>query len=173
MELFDLFDKDRKPTGEIMERGTPVPKDRYRQVVHIVIFNKNGKMLIQQRQSFKKLWPSKWDITVGGSVISGEKSYQGAERELFEEIGVKVDFSNIRPVFTANFDGGFDDFYIINLDLDINDLTLQEEEVQDAKWASYEDVKNLIKNDMFITYHNGVIDLLFSLQNKHYGFIND
>ena len=125
MELFDLFDRDRKPMGELMERGTPVPKDRFRQVVHIVIFNKEGKMLIQQRQSFKKLWPNKWDISVGGSVISGEKSYQGAERELFEEIGVKYDLSNTRPSFTANFEGGFDDFYILNLDLDIDSLILQ------------------------------------------------
>lgn len=173
MELFDLFDKDRKPTGEIMQRGTSVPKDRYRQVVHIVIFNNVGEMLIQQRQSFKKLWPSRWDITTGGSVISGETSNQGAERELFEEIGVKVDFSSIRPVFTANFEGGFDDFYILNMDLDVDKLSLQEEEVQDAKWASYEEIKKLMDNDEFISYHNGVIELLFSLKNKHYGFIND
>ena len=173
MEIFDLFDKNRCLSGETMVRGTKVPENRFRQVVHIVIFNSEGKMLIQQRQSFKKLWPNMWDISVGGSVISGENSYQGAERELFEELGIKMNLSNIRPAFTANFEGGFDDFYIVNLDININDLILQESEVQSAKWASLEEVKELKNNGKFLNYRNGVVELLFDLQNRHYGFVND
>ena len=71
MELWNLYDRDRHPTGEILERGKPVPPGRYHLVVHVVIFNSKGEMLIQQRQPFKEGWPNLWDITVGGSPLPG------------------------------------------------------------------------------------------------------
>ena len=58
MELWDLYDRDRHPTGEVLERGKPVPPGRYHLVVHVVIFNSKGEMLIQQRQPFKEGWPN-------------------------------------------------------------------------------------------------------------------
>ena len=71
MEIFDLYDCARRPLGRTMIRGTQTPPGCYRLVVHVCIFNSKGEMLIQQRQSFKDGWPNMWDITVGGSVISG------------------------------------------------------------------------------------------------------
>lgn len=57
MELFDLYDDERRLTGETIERGDPLPESRYHLVIHICIFNSEGKMLIQQRQPFKKSFP--------------------------------------------------------------------------------------------------------------------
>lgn len=54
MELFDLYDDERNFTGETIERGKPLPENRYHLVIHICIFGSDGKMLIQQRQPFKK-----------------------------------------------------------------------------------------------------------------------
>ena len=53
MELWDLYDRDRHPTGEVLERGKPVPPGRYHLVVHVVIFNSQGEMLIQGKGSTK------------------------------------------------------------------------------------------------------------------------
>ena len=53
-------------------------------------------MLIQHRQPFKSGWSDLWDITVGGSAVSGDTSQTAAEREVLEEIGYKLDLSNIR-----------------------------------------------------------------------------
>lgn len=60
MELFDLYDDERNFTGETIERGKPLPENRYHLVIHICIFGSDGKMLIQQRQPFKKGFPDKW-----------------------------------------------------------------------------------------------------------------
>ena len=116
MEKVDLIDKNRISLKKTVEKSYFVNNVKNKdsncfvQVIHITIFNKKGEMLIQQRQSTKKLYPNLWDLSVGGSVISGETPCDGAERELFEELGIKYDFSNLRPKLTTNFDGGFDDY---------------------------------------------------------------
>ena len=173
MEQFDLFDKYRIPTGKVMERDTKEPENMYRQVIHVIIFNSNGEMLIQQRQSTKKSWANMWDISIGGGVVAGEKPDDAAQRELSEELGISFDFSKIRPSFTSNFNNGFDDYYIINMDLDISTLKLQESEVQAASWASLEEIQELIGENKFIPYRKGLIQLLFNLKDSHYGALDD
>lgn len=166
MELWDLYDRDRIPTGEIHQRGTPLPQGRYHMVVHVVIFNTRGEMLIQQRQPFKEGWPNLWDITVGGSAVAGDNSRTAAERETMEEIGLRIDLSNEQPKLTLPFDVGFDDIYTLTMDVDLASLTLQESEVQSVRWASEEEVLAMLADGRFIPYHRAFIQLLFALRNS-------
>ena len=161
MELFDLYDCRRRPTGQTMIRGERTPTGCYRLVVHICIFNSKGEMLIQQRQSFKEGWPNLWDISVGGSVIAGETSQQGAHRELLEELGLDVDFSEMVPALITTFTQGFDDIYVLNMELEPARLRLQESEVQAARWATKEEVLELLDSGRFIPYQKGLMDYIF------------
>lgn len=160
-EKWDLYDIDRVKTGEIMERGKAIPPDRYHLVVHVCIFGSDGRMLIQQRQPFKEGWSNLWDVTVGGSAVSGDTSRTAAEREVMEEIGLPISLDGERPRFTLNFDVGFDDFYCVKRDVDISALKLQYEEVQAVKWAAKEEILAMIENGEFIPYHKSLIELLF------------
>lgn len=166
MEIFDLFNDERLPLGKTIERGQKCGVGENRQVVHICIFNSQGQMLIQQRQSFKKNWANLWDISVGGCCISGETSKQSANRELFEELGIEYDFADNRPYFTVNFDNGFDDYYFITKDINIEDLVLQKEEVQSAKWANKEEILSLRKSGEFVPYVESFLSALFDLRNQ-------
>lgn len=166
MEIWDLYDKDRIKTGETMVRGSQFKENTYHLVVHVCIFNLEGKMLIQQRQPFKDGWPNMWDITVGGSAVSGDTSQLAAEREVYEEIGYKLSLDGIRPSLTINFDKGFDDIYLIQKYIDISKLKLQYEEVQSVKWASKEEILSMIDEEIFIPYHKSLIDLLFFMRNS-------
>lgn len=168
MEIFDIYTENREKTGKTIQRGAKLNNGDHRLVVHCCILNSKGEMLIQQRQPFKSSWANMWDITAGGSVVSGETSKQGVQRELFEELGIDIDFSNIKPHLTINFENGFDDYYIIHKDdIDIATLNLQYEEVQCVKWATLSEIKEMIHNGIFIPYHNALIDLLFAM--KAYG----
>ena len=80
-----------------------------------------------------------WDVSVGGSAIAGDDSAQAAEREVFEELGLKLNLKGKRPVFTMNFSDGFDDYYIVNQDVNIEELHLQKEEVKQVRWVDRED----------------------------------
>ena len=166
LEIWDLYDQDRNLTGETGVRGEPLPKGRYHLVVHVCIFNSKGEMLIQQRQPFKKGWPNLWDVSVGGSACQGENSTLAAERETLEELGLQLDLSGQRPFLTICFEGGFDDIYLIQQDVEISRLHLQEEEVQAVQWATLEQVEQMMTEGVFIPYHKGLLPLLFAMHRQ-------
>lgn len=165
MELFDLYDSERNKTGQTMERGTPIPVGGYRMVVHVCVFGSNGKMLIQRRQPFKRSWSGMWDLTVGGSSVSGDTSLAAAIRETSEEIGVQLAPYELKRVLTIQTESIFDDIYIVQKDLDETALTLQYEEVEQVKWADIAEIKSMIKEGCFIPYHESLIDLLFFMKD--------
>ena len=165
MELWDLYTKDRKKLGETMQRGAAHPAGKYRLVVHIAIFNSRGQMLIQQRQADKFGWPSMWDISASGSVITGETTSMAAERELCEELGLSVSFADRRPALTVHFPDGLGDVFVLEQDIDLSTVVLQEEEVQAVRWADEAEILDMIENDTFIPYQPHFIGLLFYLRN--------
>lgn len=166
MEIFDLYDRERNRTGGTMERGTPIPEGCYRMVVHVCVFNSEGKMLIQRRQPFKRSWSGMWDLTVGGSSVSGDTSFSAAIRETSEEIGVTLAPDELRRILTIETTTGvFDDIYVVHKDLDETALTLQYEEVEQVKWADIDEIKSKIKEGIFIPYHESLIDLLFFMKD--------
>ena len=161
MEVWDLYTKDREKTNKTMIRGEKTPGGFYRLAVTVCIFNSEGKMLIQQRVSFKDDWPNLWDVSCAGSSISGDTSQMVAEREVFEELGLKINLQNERPHLTNHFVDGFTDVYILNLDVDLSKLKLQPEEVQNVKWATMEEIFTMLDEKTFIPYHKAWIELLF------------
>ena len=170
MEKLDLYDKHRNKIGKQITRGDDMTPDEFHLVIHVCIFNSKGEMLIQQRQFSKQGWPNLWDISCGGCAVAGDTSQQAASRELFEELGVRYNFEEIRPQFTINFARGFDDYYLIEYDLDLNDLILQTDEVQAVRWASKEEILELIELKKFVPYYESIIAFLFE-SRRHYGSI--
>lgn len=166
MELWDLYTRDRELTGKTMVRGDKIPEGCYHLVIHICAFNSRGEMLIQQRQSYKEGWSNLWDITVGGSSVAGESSRQAAERELGEEVGISFSFEQERPALTLNINDNIDDYYLIDTEPDITTLTLQQEEVQAVKWATLEEILQMIDDEIFIPYHKSLIETLFALHKR-------
>ena len=169
MEYLDLYDINRNKTGETMVRGTKMPKNKFRLVVRVIVFNSKGQMLIQQRAAERNSYPNMWDFSVGGSVEAGETSSQGAERELLEELGLKFNIAGTLPSFSVNFEQGFDDFYVINYDINAEDVVLQKEEVQAVRWAGKDEIKAMIRNGEFINFRESLVDLVFSFNEKRYG----
>ena len=165
MELFDLYTADREKTGKTMVRGEPTPEGFYRMVVHVCIFDGEGRMLIQQRQPFKRGWSNLWDITVGGSAVAGDTSRSAAERETMEELGLTIDLEDIRPTMTIYWEHGFDDYYVLTRKVDLKALRLQPEEVQAVRWAGREEILRMIDDGTFIPYEKSLIELLFFRRN--------
>lgn len=163
MEKWDLYDLDRQKTGEIAIRGEQLPKERYHLVVHVCIINDRGEMLIQQRQPFKAGYPNLWDVSIGGSAVAGDNSRQAAEREVREELGLTIDLAGRMPVLTVPFAFGFDDWYIVRGEPRLEELTLQPEEVQAAKWADEAEILSMIADGSFIPYRRPLIPLLFDM----------
>ena len=165
MEYFDIYDINRQKTDRKGVRGEKTPEGDMRLVVHICIFNKKGEMLIQHRQPFKKGWSGLWDVSVGGSAIAGDNSRQAAEREVKEELSLDLQITH-RPNFNINFDGGFDDFYLVDWDGDISALQLQYSEVESVKWAARQEILSMISDGSFVPYYPSLINLIFDMKNS-------
>lgn len=165
MEILDIYDKERHRTGKTYLRKDKIPEGGLRLIVHILVFNDRGELLIQQRADHKKMG-GLWDITCGGACQAGEDSCEGAMRELEEELGIDIDFANLRPILTANFDHGFDDFYILRKNIGVSDLILQKEEVKAARWASRDEVFEMHANYDFVQYKEFFLELLFDLNDN-------
>ena len=158
MEYVDIYTAERKLSGVKKIKGSPLCDDEFILIAHLVIFNSRGEMLIQKRKEDKKDWPGCWDITSGGGVRAGETSYEGAVREISEELGLSIALEDKRPIFTIDYPLGFDDYFIITKDVSLDEVTIQPEEVTAVRFASYDEIKRM-------TDDKGFIDLLFSMRD--------
>lgn len=170
MEKFRVYDDNRVPLNKFCEWGEERNFGENRIASHLCIFSSSGKLLISQRQSTMKSCPNMWDFSSGGGAIDNETSNMSVQRELKEELGIDYDFSKERARFTFNTNKEFDDYFIIELDVDIDNLKLQTEEVQNVKWASKSEILFLLKNNMFVPYKKSLIELIFDYKNQRNTF---
>lgn len=133
-ELWDLYNQERKKTGRLHERGTPIPQGFYHLVVSVWIVNSQGQYLMSQRHP-NKLYPEYWECT-GGSVIAGESSLQGAIREVKEELGLILNADTAQLIYQTRRDDcqDFYDVWCFRSDEPITSLKLQSNEVIAAEW---------------------------------------
>ena len=68
-------------------------------VVHVLVFNREGDLLLQKRSQNKDVAPGKWDTSVGGHVEAGEDLLGSCKREMLEELG------DLRCEGTADLEG--------------------------------------------------------------------
>ena len=152
MEKRDLYDENRKLTGETIFKGEEIPKDKYIVVVLIFIQNSKGEFLIQKRSARKN---GKY-ATTGGHTKSGESSIQGIITEVEEEIGLKLNPKDLKLYFSGKSEAErvFWDDYYVKMDIqDIKQLKLQEDEVSSIEWLSENEIINLVKQDKFFKNH--------------------
>lgn len=144
MELVELFDNKRRPLDKVIERYGE-RGDEYTQVVHAWIRNSKGKFLMQKRSMNKRFFPGKWSVT-GGGADAGETTLDALIRETKEEIGVELSEDEIELMMSVRRRYAFVDVYMATKDLDIDSITLQKEEVDEVKWASKDEIKEMIAN---------------------------
>ena len=165
MELVDLYNENRLPLGKTGERREARLPGEYQMIVHVCVFNSKGQMLIPRRSEEKLLWAGLWDVSVAGGVDAGESSRQAAEREFREELGFSLDLGDKRPTFTLHIPKGFDDYYVLEKDIDLDDLSLQREEVSAVRWADRDEVLKLLEDGLFVPYQPLYVDLLFAVHS--------
>ena len=75
MEFWDIYDKDKKPTGRTMKKNDWILKDgEYHLSVLGVIHRPDGRFLITQRVMTKAWAPGWWEVS-GGAAQAGESSF--------------------------------------------------------------------------------------------------
>lgn len=163
MELFDERNPDGTKTGVVKERGVAHREGALHATVHIWIVRPNDlsgyDVLLQRRSKTKESNPGCYDISSAGHVNAGCDYPESALRELEEELGIKAEPGQLREVGMrrCGFEGTFygrpfkDDelsrIYLYQEPVEIEDLTLQEEEVSEVIWMDYAECREIILDE--------------------------
>ena len=151
-EKFDVLNELGEFTGEVATRDECHEKGLWHRGVYAFIVDKDFNVLLQKRSANKKLWPNRWDVTVGGHVNAGEFGRQTLIRECREELGIEISDDDIKYIITTTsrynkngyINNHYDECYLITKDVNIDDLKLQESEVSDIKYFPKEEVIKMI-----------------------------
>lgn len=152
IEYWDLYDINRNSLGRKHERGKPMETGTFHIVVNILSINNDGKILITKRHESKP-HGNKWEIT-GGSVVAGEKSVDGAVRELHEETGLTATPGQLvfRGTIIREPSGCLHDFYLFRKDFCEKDIVLQENETTDFRLVDKEELLVMAREGKFLDF---------------------
>ncbi len=163
MELIDILDENGIKTGNTSTIKELHKSGKWHKVVGIIIYDFNKKLLMQQRALNEISDPGKWDISAAGHVNSGETEIEAVKRELSEEIGLNLKENQIELFMSYKKEVNnktvnkkhLEDIYIAQIDAEsINEFTIQNEEVEQVKWFSINELKELIQNNKLKSRNN-------------------
>jgi isopentenyldiphosphate isomerase len=86
-ELLDIVDENDRVTGQA-PRGEAMERRLRHRSVSVQVRDPQGRIFVHQRTPIKIVFPSMYDVVVGGVVGAGESYDQAALREAEEELGV-------------------------------------------------------------------------------------
>ncbi len=160
-EFFDVLNEKGEYTGRVETREKCHKEGLWHKAVTVFIINSKNQVLLQKRSANKKMWPNMWDVTAGGHVLAGEFGFESIIRECKEELGIQLNESDMTFIGVAtsiNIKGDivnkhFNEYYIVNKELDETKLKLQEEEVSEVKWIDKNEIIEKIKDN-----YNGITD---------------
>ena len=87
-ELFPLVDQSGQVIGKATRGECHGGSKLLHPVVHLHVFDTQGRLYLQQRPMWKDIQPGKWDTAVGGHVDYGEEIADALCREAREELGI-------------------------------------------------------------------------------------
>jgi isopentenyl-diphosphate delta-isomerase type 1 len=90
MEMFQLVDADGTPIGTASRQQCHGNPRLIHLVVHLHLFDRDGRLYLQKRSASKDTNPGRWDTSVGGHVSAGESVHDALVREAREELGVEA-----------------------------------------------------------------------------------
>lgn len=159
-EILDIYDDNRQITGKTNIRGEKLNSNENNLYVFLCIFNSKGKLLIQKRSKIKKYYPSIWDLSVGGAASSKESPYQAIIRETKEELNIDLVLENHKPFFSINVSNFICDYYVCNLDIDIEKIKTNDE-IEQIKFVDKQELFSMIDSNEFLPYHKSLINFIF------------
>lgn len=154
-ELIDIVNQNGIPTGVSVPKSEIHKKGHLHNTAHVWCYTSEGYILLQQRAASKAICPLLWDVSVAGHVDAGETVEQAAIRESKEEIGINISeeqlqkigvFECIQSYTNGIIDNEFHNTFIVKIDVNIKDLSPQEDEVEALKFVSLSEFEALLNN---------------------------
>lgn len=172
-EYYDELDKNGFTSGKKITKKDFSNKI-YLRAVHLFWINDKNEILIQTR-SAEQTHPLEKQISCTGHVNAKEASQNAILREIEEELGVKINKSEVDFLFsclrksentkTPNY---FIDIFVCKKDLKLSDFKIDKKEVEKIEWMPFKtfcDISLENQNTLFNWYLKETNDLIYLINN--------
>ncbi|MDI6865523.1 MAG: NUDIX domain-containing protein [Thermodesulfovibrio yellowstonii] len=117
-------------------------------VVHVLVFNSKGELLLQKRASHKDVAPGKWDTSVGGHIMPGEDILTAAKREMLEELGIVSE--NLHFLYTYIHSNNYESELVYTYcTVHEGPFSFNKNEIEEIAFWSIEKMQQLLNFDFF------------------------
>ena len=163
MEYLQIFDDNKKALDEKISREEKynLPDGKYFMVVLIFIENNKGEFLLQKTSKSRHSCIA----TTGGHVTYQDTALETVVKECKEELGIDIPVNEINYVDSIKYKDCFLETFYTKMELDLNELTLQEEEVESVNWYTKEEISEFIKNNEFRESNIKPYEKILELEN--------
>ena len=150
MEYLDIADEKGNPIGKTVSRKDAHEFGILHRTAHVWVIRETPgrvEVLLQKRSKDKDSFPDMYDTSSAGHIPAGDEPLLSAVRELKEELGI-----DINPNEVIEFNSGCDGkdcyrMYYIKKDINLNDITIQEEELTEVKYFSMKELEEMVERN--------------------------
>lgn len=161
MEYVDIVDENGNPTGEIIGRTIAHRTGTRHRTTHIwIVRRREGRVqiLLQKRAKYKDSFPGCYDISSAGHIPAGVGFIPSGLRELEEELSLTISPDELiecglHRTYAENefhgvpyLDNQVAKVFLLWKDKEVEELTLQEEEIESVMWMDFEECKEAVRN---------------------------
>lgn len=142
-ELLEIVDKDGKVLGVAPRSSIHGDPSLLHKVVHVLVFNSLGELLLQKRSMSKDVEPGKWDTSVGGHVSAAEDISSAVHREMKEELG--VDTCELRFLYSYIHSNTYESEFVITYSCIHNGpFSFDTLEIDAVKFWKFEEIRKAL-----------------------------
>ncbi|MBD5280268.1 MAG: NUDIX domain-containing protein [Bacteroides sp.] len=159
-EMFPIVDESGNIIGAASRGECHSGSKLLHPVVHLHLFDKEGRLYLQKRPAWKDIQPGKWDTAVGGHVDLGENIYQALKREVKEELGLDVSSPELLRQYVFESDREKE---LVNVfKLVTEDQPHPTDELDGGRFWTMEEIAESLGKDVFTPNFESEYKMLFS-----------
>ena len=145
-EIFDIVDVEDKVIGRASREEVHRQGFLHRSA-HLLVFDEQGRVLLQKRSMEKDTFPGKWDSSVSGHVDSGEHYDQCIVREAKEEIGLDLEEVPEKLFKVEACEQTAQEYTWVYRTISGGPFTPNEKEISEIRWNTSDEVRVLLDSE--------------------------
>lgn len=142
--VIDLVDSENRPIGTV-RRGDVFKVAGGFRTVHVLVFNSEGQLLVQQQAKSRPRAPLTWGSSVAAYLFAGESYLEAAKRRVNQELGIKRPSADFVDVVRVD-DLGHDKFIGVVTCVSDGPFDIDESQINQLKFLPVSEVKESIEN---------------------------
>ena len=160
-EVFDLYNRMRRPLGHTAEMGQPLGPGHYHVVASAWIASDKGAFLMTRRTDAADE-PGKWEALTG-NVLTGEGSMAAVLRMARDTLGLEADPKKVKLHSSERQESlrVFHDVFVIKATKKLEELTVDTAAVAEARWMMPAELDKLAKDGQLTALMREYYDVVY------------